>query len=39
MRGRIFEFEDLMRRINEEQKEHQDNLEWFKKRVERATAL
>jgi len=39
MTGRIFEFEDIMKKITEEQKEHQDNLEWFKKRVERATAL
>lgn len=39
MTGRIFEFEDIMKKIIEEQKEHQDNLEWFKKRVERATAL
>jgi hypothetical protein len=38
MVGRIVEFEDLMRQLNREHKRNQSNLEWFKKRIERATA-
>jgi hypothetical protein len=38
MTGRVLDFEDVMRWIEREHRQRLDNLEWFKKRVERTAA-